>query len=383
MEIKPVIVIGGNHHNTLAILRSLGERGVQSSLIVHTGEKKPFTIYSKYIKRSIVLRSYERIKDAMYDLKEGDEKPLVIACSDRVSSYLDLNRDELSLHFLLPGSEIQGRITQLMEKDAMAELAVKCGLIIPQSSVMEPANYDIDSLDFPCIIKPLASINGAKTDIYICHCREEFVDCMSRVQCQKVQVQKYIDKDLEYQLIGISLNSGNEVVIPGASVILRQPENTNTGFLKYIPKKSFQFDEDTCKKFLKATGYSGLFSLEFLRGKDGRDYFMEINFRNDGNSICVTASGMNLPYIWYLYKTGKPYTKELCFDDMQEVFVMPEIDDFHNVRTKKLGLWTWLKDVRRTDCFMEFSRHDQKPFWAKIKTLILIRLGIEKYVEFD
>ena len=383
MEINPVIVIGGNHHNTLAILRSLGERGVQSSLIVHTGDKKPFTTYSKYLKRSIVLRSYEGIRDAMYELKEGDEKPIVIACSDKVSSYLDLNRDELSKHFSLPGSIIQGRITELMEKDVMSDLAVKCGLAIPQSVVMKPTDFDTKSLDFPCVIKPLASINGAKTDIFIAHNEEEFVDCMSRVQCQKVQVQKYIDKDFEYQLIGLSLEGGKEVIIPGASVILRQPENTNTGFLKYIPKRDFQFDEKSCIGFLQATSYSGLFSLEFIRGKDGKDYFMEINFRNDGNSICVTASGMNLPYIWYLYNCGLPIDKELCYDKMKEVLVMPEFEDFHFVWTGQLGLLHWLKDVMRTDRFMDFSRKDQKPFWQKINTLLRIRLGLEKYVEFE
>ena len=115
--------------------------------------------------------------------------------------------------------------------------------------------------------------------------------------------------------------------------------------------------------------------MEFLRGKDGKDYFMEINFRNDGNSICVTASGMNLPYIWYLYNCGDPYTEELCYDKMKEVLIMPEIDDFHNVRTRQISLFHWLNDVRRTDCFMEFSKHDQRPFWAKIKSLIFMRLG--------
>ena len=31
---REVVVIGGNHHNTLSILRSLGEKGIKSLLIV-------------------------------------------------------------------------------------------------------------------------------------------------------------------------------------------------------------------------------------------------------------------------------------------------------------------------------------------------------------
>ena len=46
---KEIIVIGGNHHNTLAILRSLGEKGVKSLLIVVSKDPKPYIGYSKYI----------------------------------------------------------------------------------------------------------------------------------------------------------------------------------------------------------------------------------------------------------------------------------------------------------------------------------------------
>lgn len=45
---KEVIVIGGNHHNTLSVLRSLGEKGVLSLLIVVSHDTKPYVGYSKY-----------------------------------------------------------------------------------------------------------------------------------------------------------------------------------------------------------------------------------------------------------------------------------------------------------------------------------------------
>lgn len=378
-----VIIIGGNHHNTLAILRSLGERGISSNLIVITGDKKPFTTYSKYVKRCVVLQSYDGIKEAMYKIKVGSDKPVVIACSDRVSSYLDENKNDLCPFFLLPGAKIQGRITHLMNKDTMAMLATECGICVPKSWVKETRNAEVDEVEYPCIVKPLASIVGSKSDIFICSNKQELTDCLSKIKSARVQIQKYIEKDFEFQLIGCSLNGGETVIIPGASIILRQPKNTNTGFLKYVPKRDFKFEENLCRSFLKATQYSGLFSMEFLRGKDGKDYFMEINFRNDGNSICVTASGMNLPYIWYLYNCGLPYTEELCYDKMKEVLVMPEFEDFHNVRTRQISIFHWLKDVKRTDRFMEFSKHDQRPFWAKLKTLIFIHLGLEKSVEMN
>lgn len=116
-----------------------------------------------------------------------------------------------------------------------------------------------------------------------------------------IVIQEYIEKEIEFQLIGCSLNSGETIIVPGVSIILRQPSNTNTGFLKYVSLKEFQYSGiENCKQFIKTIGYSGLFSMEFLRGKDGKDYFMEINMRNDGNAICVTAAGVNLPYMVFI-----------------------------------------------------------------------------------
>ena len=54
---------------------------------------------------------------------------------------------------------------------------------------------------------------------------------------------------------------------------------------------------------------------------------MEINFRNDGNAICVTAAGFNLPYIWYLYNTGGNYREEIEASKVKPTYVMPEFAD--------------------------------------------------------
>jgi len=183
----------------------------------------------------------------------------------------------------------------------------------------------------------------------------------------KVQIQQLVDKDYEYQLIGLSLDSGNEVIIPGVSHVIRPQATTNTGFLHYKPlNEAYKEQLRLCKKFISQVGYSGLFSMEFLRGKDGKDYFMEINFRNDGNAICVTTSGVNLPYIWYLYNTKVDYRKEFS-NIVNPVYIMPEFADMSLIRHGQLSIWQWLKDIRKTDRFMEFDKHDKSPFWCYLR----------------
>lgn len=368
---REIIVIGGNHHNTLSILRSLGERGIKSLLIVVSSDPNPYIRYSKYVKRYQVIDNVNSISASMYALHTSTEKAVVIACSDAISSYLDLHYNELSQKFILPGSIEEGRITNLMNKNTMQRLAVESGINVPESWMVSVKNPCIDTISYPCIVKPLISKNGSKSDIVICEHEQELKDYLSHCRCEELQIQEYITKDIEFQLIGCSLNGGSEVIIPGVSIILRQPKNTNTGYLKYIPIRDFSYDRNACVNFLRNTGYSGLFSLEFLRDKNGVDYFMEINFRNDGNSICVTASGMNLPYIWYTFNNGQSIDNELCYDMMKEVYVMPEFNDIGNAIHKRISWRKWLRDFRNTDRFMEFSKHDQKPFWMYIVKRII------------
>jgi len=223
----------------------------------------------------------------------------------------------------------------------------------------------VGSLPYPCIVKPLISKFGSKRDIKRCYNEEDWNNYQKEEHCTKVQVQQLIQKDYEFQLIGCSLYSGNFVIIPGYSQIIRSSDVTNTGYLKYIPSKDLLVDRSSCERFLRSIGYTGLFSMEFLHGKDGNNYFMEINFRNDGNAICVTASGVNLPFIYVQWHNGsitENSVKNINIDSMRTVYVMPEFDDMILLLKGEINIFQWIKDIIRTDCFMEFSKKDPIPF---------------------
>lgn len=256
----------------------------------------------------------------------------------------------------------------------MTALALKTGFDVPLSLT---CNTDMSTIDIPLpwIVKPLYSKKGKKTDIKRIYSSKDWDLYRKDDHLRDVQVQQLIKKEFEYQLIGLSLDAGKEVIIPGYSYVIRPAETTNTGFLRYSTlDESLSQILETSKKFLLATGYSGLFSLEFLRGKDGRDYFMEINFRNDGNAICVTSAGVNLPFAWYLYCTGQDYKKYLDSTHTKTVYVMPEIEDLGQLKHRKVGIWQWMKDFVKTDTFMEFNRKDPNPFIH----LMLRRIGLSR-----
>lgn len=359
MHIK-TIVIGGNHHNTLGVIRSLGYKGLSPHVIVITNHKKPYVCYSKYLHSYKILKSPDEIVDYLLDIKAEHSKPVIISCADFVTAVLDTHHVNLSKYYHLPVGN--GNIERVMDKNLMAKIANECDIYTPRCLSVSEISFDNGQKYF---IKPQKSIEGSKSDIAVIRNKEQLDSFLKSANCNNLQIQSFVEKDCEFQLIGCSLNGGEIVIIPGVSIILRQPENTNTGFLKYVNLSEFHYDNlEACKKFIQTIGYSGLFSMEFLRGKDGKDYFMEINMRNDGNSICVTAAGINLPYIWYCYSSGlEEWTKEAT-NIILETIVMPEFDDFINVIKRKISLLQWIRDIRQTNCFMEYDPTDLKPFFV-------------------
>ena len=365
------IIIGGNHHNTLGVIRALGYRGIESIVILVTEDTDPYVAYSKYIQKCVIFKTKQEIVPFLVKYaKNVNGKSVILSCADFVTSELDLYYDTLIDHYYIPTAKKQGVCNHFMNKGTMANLAKKIGIKIPKSWIVEDnTEINVNEVDFPCIIKPLASILGSKVEIKIFHDGESLASYLIENKGHRFIIQKYIDRDFEYQLIGCSLNYGEEIIIPGYSKCIRPCPGTNTGFLEYKPFEGFVCDLNSCKEFIRKIGYQGLFSMEYLRDKQGNDYFMEINMRNDGNGICVTGAGMNLPYIWYQYCIEGDYKTEIL-NKINDIYVMPEFDDFMLVLKRKVSLCTWWKDYRHTTTFMEYCKMDPKPYYIRKKQFI-------------
>lgn len=362
------IVIGGDHHNTLGVIRSLGRKGIKSDVIIISDSRHSYVAKSKYISSFKVLHKSEELTQYLLsNHQDKGHKVIIICCSDLVASIIDRDSDKLKDFFIFPNSSHgAGSLTAIMNKRLMLDLAVVKGLPVPKT-------WDNpNDVEFPCFIKPLVSKDGAKSDIAVCRSKKELENYLGlNHKSRDFQIQQFIEKDYEFQLIGLSLNAGEHIIIPGVSKIIRSSETSNTGYLSYqsLDTIGFKYSKE-CSDYLKAIGFSGLFSMEFLRDKQGRDYFMEINLRNDGNSICVTSAGINLPYLWFRYNTVGLSAIELDSKVSVTKRVLPEFDDFFLLRRKKITVSEWLKTLITADCYMEFDKHDVKPFFYRIWQLL-------------
>ena len=46
--------------------------------------------------------------------------------------------------------------------------------------------------------------------------------------------------------------------------------------------------------------------------------------------------------------------------------MMPEFQDIKLGFQRKIPIWQWIKDWKRTDYFMEYDKKDTRPFWQYI-----------------
>lgn len=358
-------MIGSDHHNTLGVIRGLGERGLKSDVILVSHDKSSFVGKSKYVNTLYYIPNVSCVIDCLLaNYKNEEKKPVIICCADPIEAEIDQHYKLLRDYFYLPGSEKQGRITELMSKQCMAELACTVGLSIPKSWYFDEEISEMPEISTPCIVKPLLSKDGKKTDIRIFKDKDQLWTYLKKGQLKKAQIQEFIDKDFEYQLIGCA--TPQEVIIPGVSIILRPCKGSNTSFLHYTPIEKGFCDIDKCYEFVRRTGYRGLFSLEFLRDKNGNDYFMEINFRNDGNAICTTAAGVCLPYIWYMSCLGLDYSEE-AQKEVSPIYVMPDMAELKLLLTCQISIVQFIRDFRKTGRFMEYDKQDPKPFWYMLR----------------
>lgn len=373
-----VVVIGGLHHNTLGVIRSLGEKGVTSSnidvlLVEQSVSEKNYIAKSKYISgdRIKYLTKYDDIINQLLKIAEDRKKRVIICCSDGTAEAVISHKEELKDAYFLPSTEIN--VTDLMQKDIQTSIAQKEGIKVPDSRVVG-VREEIKWIKYPCITKPIKSILGAgKADIKISKNAEELKKALSDTDAEYVQIQEFLSKEMEFQLIGCSINKGEEIIIPGYTRIVRQPKNTNTGYLEYVPIDKLDiFDKRIVERFIRRIGYSGLFSLEFIRDKNGNDYFLEINMRNDGNAYCVTCAGVNLPYIWSYYGTYHEIPSvNLNFD--KNIWFIPDFEDVR-IGIKECGLFLWLKQFVGAKAHSMFSIKDIKPFVYRFWMLILMKI---------
>ena len=371
---QKVVIVGGDHHNTLALVRALGMVNYHVILIVVATNHKSFVTHSKYSSESYIVEKEDKVLDLLRTKYHTcKERIPIITASDQSAEFLDKHFDELSEHYIIANcGNKQGEISKWMDKENMLCEAKKCGLSTPFSLfVEENAAYNIqeEEIPFPCVVKPLKSCLASKDDFRICKDINNLRDVLYDMKKRHIPIaiQEFVKVDYEFLIIGARCRKTKKNHIVGGLHKHKCCKDTNNMGMFVLGETTVKIpsgiDISKLDAFLDAIDYEGLYSLEFMIANE-KAYFTEINLRNDGCLFCWTNAGCNIAANWCEeMKTGK----SVRYDNLLNKNMLVEISYlkyYHN------NLYTMFKDFQKADAYAIFDKHDIKPFLYKFLNVI-------------
>lgn len=361
-----VILIGGNHHNGLGLVRSFGINHIYPyGIIIGEGSKNSFVRYSKFWKKTWALDDKDKIVDFLLNTFGNEkERPVIIPWSDTAAEVIDENINKLNSSFIVPSiNGEQSSIVQLMDKSKQVDFANKFGIPMANSYVVElPCHNLPEGIHYPCIIKPVVSTEGLKTDIRVFNNQAELLDYFSRlteIGYKRILVQDFINYDYEVGFIG-SCSSNPAYLINKKVRIWPRVGGSNS----FVQRDNNILVQDMCNTILNALisiGYSGMFDVELLCLQD-KVYLNEINWRSSGNSFFSLGSEVFYAVIWYYSVIGYEVPNGMKRTNEDESFyAMNESTDLRHVIYGNLSVFQWNRDRKRCKCFALWYWNDLKP----------------------
>lgn len=353
-HINSILVIGSEHHNTYSLLRCFGEEGMKVDLLLYDCSDS-YIGHSRHINK---LWYCKDAHDAVYKLKKIVDDPskrfVVIPASDTAAALMNDQYEYFNGRCIFFNTGNVTRLSYYMDKEVQTRFASEVGFDVPRTTSYD-GNERIYFDSFPCIIKPLASIDGGKR-IVVCRCQEDIDKHKSDFDgVGRVLVQEFLEKEEEIVILGVSF--GVNVVIPGYIKKIRDIRGGTTYSIT-APSSDLGTSLVECAtNLVRNLHYEGLFGIECIKCCN-RYYFVEINLRNDATSYSLAVAGANLPMMFYKAQVEGGLK---CFTgSVRKIFSMVELVDFGNVLHRKVGLLRWLKERKQAACLYFYSKEDKE-----------------------
>lgn len=373
---KVVIVFGNDHTNSVGVIQSLGQAGYKSIGLLF-GSRSNFVSSSKYTKGVITAKgAQECIEKLLKNIPTNNDKTPIIACCDTAALVLEQNADRLKEYFVFEYATNYS-LEYLSKKENQVRLATESGFNVPKSwNLRDSKRIPID-ITYPCILKPLVSCEGAKSDIRVCKTREELEKNLNSLAYTKnVLLQQYIDRDYEISILGCGLKSGKCVIPVVENKLTLYPKDVGLECLANLQPLEDSPIKTSIEALIEKTGFVGLFSVEMMHCKDdNKFYFTEINLRNDGAEALVTKYGANLPLNHVENLLDLPLTEQKVF---RPGYYIWDMHHFLSLIHGDISVTTWLKELRMSNGFMLYFKDDKKPFFKQYTNWILSKFHSRK-----
>lgn len=377
-KINKVIIWGVDDYNTLGLFRALGKYDLDITFLVFQGIKHCATL-SKYCTHFIETSSLEDgLKYLLDNYHDTANKAVIVDSNDLIAEFLDKHRPDLSPYFIVPGTSAPGYLALLNDKYKMTKIAKELGFDIPSSRECK-WDSNIEDISYPCILKPTHQTLGKFNEF-------KFKICKDKASLKRVLrfvrkgstfiLQQYIPKESVALVYGCR-TLDRQVHLAGVLEKDRFCDNGDGSHGILMSEIPPYINANLIQSFLDRVDFVGLFSVEYLVYQ-GKAYFIEVNWRNDGTSHLFFQAGANLPLLWVMSCEGLN-TTEIGVKVSKDSYFIDEIFDEENVNRKKVSTEQWNKERSEATIFKYYDAEDPAPFEA-VKRKKNIKLLIDYVV---
>jgi D-aspartate ligase len=269
IEKPQIIIFGVGNYNALGIVRSLGKQGYPIELVILNTDKKRNLVAtkSKYVNSVCFVNTLEEGLNYITKNLTDSIKPYIITDDDKAQSLVDRSYSLLKDKFRVFNAGEPGRITRYMDKKNILDIAKKHGLQVA-TTITVPNGIIPKDLEYPIITKSISPLEGGwKSDVFICENEEDLKIAYTKIKAKTVLLQRYIDKQNEWCLDGVSLDNGNKIVTPLFSKYMYtikgyySPYMETKGYNQISEKEKELYSK--LSEMLKDIGYEGIYSAEW------------------------------------------------------------------------------------------------------------------------
>lgn len=356
-----IVVWGADNYNTLGVIRSVSVEDVDLTLII-IGKKHNVASASKYCKKYVVTDTPEDGVNYMIqhfpEQKIASNKAVLIPGGDAASIATAENFNVLKNRFHLMCTSNPKILLKVTDKVEMDLIAQQVGMLVPLSQEYYAGMENI-SVPFPVILKPVHIEGRVEFKTKVLYSRAELDSFSKMLDPRNTYVlQQYIKKECDIVIYGCRLPDG-KLVLAGHHTLERWSDDGGGSYGHLYPDIPEYLRPDALQRFFETIDYYGEFSAEYGY-KDGKAYFYEVNFRNDGFCHLSFQAGANLPMLWVQSCLGLPVTVS---PKMTKTGVaINEIYDVINAWKGKISWKRYRQDKNEAIAFHFYDPNDIQPF---------------------
>ncbi len=308
------LVVGGDFHG-LAIVRSLGRRGIPVCIVDNERSIGRYSRYATHFRRVPELRRERQTVDSLIQVaRELNLKGWVLfPTRDEHVAAFSKHKEELEQWFRVPTPGWE-TIKWAWNKWNTYSLALKIGLDIPKTWC--PRSFDdlakLDA-DFPLGIKPAVKEDffyATKAKAWRANNRDELLSLWKKASVHsgsnQVLVQEIIPGDGTCQFSSCMFFKGGQALASMEAQRWRQHPPEFGRAATYVESINRPDLTGLAARFLKEINYYGLAEVEFkLDPRDGKYKLLDVNARTWGFHVLGPAAGVDFPYLLFSDQLGQ------------------------------------------------------------------------------